>query len=497
MKKSISKFKLFLAPLITLFGFIILLPTFHLAKTFFAEGDPYSISEDHYTDDASHLNKTFIDSLISIPNDESQAITQITGLIRFAKTFHKKISIAGSQHSMGGHTMTDHGILLNMKSYHKMTYDSNTQILTIGSGATWSEALQFLNKRGRSISIMQSFSDFTIGGSLSVNGHGWQPNAPPVSSSVISFTLLNAKGELITCSRNENTELFKLVIGGYGLFGVILNLCIKTVQNLSLESSYTVFKANQYLEQYTQRVDSNPMVNLAYGRLDIRPNHFLENATLNIYSTSNQKPSQDTLLPNHFFRNLKRLIFRSSVNSGYGKSLRWILETNWGRLSQGSLFTRNDLLFDESALIQNRFPASTDILHEYFIPRKHFYDFIEAIKTFLPDQNIDLLNITIRNVYPDHDAFLNYAREEVFAFVMLFHQQKSADAEVKMRTITKGLINATLNLGGTYYLPYRLHATKEQLEGAYPQFQDFLKLKQLYDPNLIFQNKFFENYGDF
>ena len=53
------------------------------------------------------------------------------------------------------------------------------------------------------------------------------------------------------------------------------------------------------------------------------------------------------------------------------------------------------------------------------------------------------------------------------AFVMLFHQRRTLAAEKAMETLTGELIEAALKLGGTYYLPYRLHATPEQFHRAY------------------------------
>ena len=52
------------------------------------------------------------------------------------------------------------------------------------------------------------------------------------------------------------------------------------------------------------------------------------------------------------------------------------------------------------------------------------------------NEKIDLLNITLRNVYPDNDSFLSYVKEEVFAFVMLFNQKISDEHELEMRKLT-------------------------------------------------------------
>jgi FAD/FMN-containing dehydrogenase len=145
-------------------------------------------------------------------------------------------------------------------------------------------------------------------------------------------------------------------------------------------------------------------------------------------------------------------------------------------------------------VFQNRDTAFTDILHEYFIPKEQVKDFIDSLKRILPAYKVDLLNITVRNVKKDEDAFLRYANEEVFGFVMLFNQARTIEAEMEMKVATQRMIDATVSLKGTYYLPYRLHATKEQLIRSYPQAKEFFLLKKKYDPTEIFQNKFYQTY---
>ena len=145
-------------------------------------------------------------------------------------------------------------------------------------------------------------------------------------------------------------------------------------------------------------------------------------------------------------------------------------------------------------VFENRDKEYTDILHEYFIPKDSVGKFIDALKRTIPGYNVDLLNITIRNVKTDNETFLKYASEEVFGFVMLFNQKKTPEEETKMKSLTQRLIDIALSLKGKYYLPYRLHATKEQMHKAYPQAKEFFLLKKKYDPEEIFRNSFYESY---
>jgi FAD/FMN-containing dehydrogenase len=372
-----------------------------------------------------------------------------------------------------------------------MDLDTINDILTIGSGALWEDAIKYLDNYGKSVAIMQAFSSFSIGGSISVNGHGWQKDLPPIAESVISFTLLTHDGDVITCSRQENVALFKLVIGGYGLFGVILDIKLKVVQNIALQYKYVRLSPKNYLTYYKKYVSNNPNVNLVFGRLRISDKLFLEEATLNFF----EKVEGDIpVLEYKKSTETQRLVFRGSVDSEYGKRLRWDLETGMNKVSKKQIYSRNQLLNDHVSLIENKDITSTDLLQEYFIPEKNFNQFINDIKPILKKSKIDLLNITIRGVQQDNDSYLAYAQEDVFGFVFLFNQKKTDEQERDMKILTNHLVDIALKNNGTFYLPYRLHIDKSKIRKSYPNADSFFQLKRKYDPDEIFNNKFYEYY---
>ena len=469
-------------------------PFIHLSKTYLQEDKSLVKIPTGFTNDASLLNLTKIDSIFNAPQSEKESIEQLKYVFNYAKTKKIPISIAGAKHSMGGHTMYPNGVVLNMRPYNTMELDTVSNILTIGSGALWEEAIHYLNRFGKSIAVMQAFSSFSIGGSISVNGHGWQKDAPPVSSSVVSFTLMKADGTIVTCSRTENAELFSLVVGGYGLFGVILDVKLKVVDNENMVFKRHKMKTEEYLNYFDKYASQNKDVQLVFGRLNISKEDFLEDATLNTFSVSDIPVSRENIKQDDSMTEMKRLVFRSSVDSEYGKRLRWNLENNIGEFSSDELFTRNELLNDNVSLIENKDTSTTDILHEYFIPRRNFDAYIAKLKEVLPKHDIDLLNITIRNVYPDDDSFMSYANEEVFGFVFLFNQKRCDCVEKTMKSLTKELVDVAIEMEGTYYLPYRLHIDKEQMRKIYPQSDEFFKLKLKYDSAELFNNMFYEHY---
>src|SRR5215469_1301115 len=205
--------------LLFLFAVLAGRPILHLARTAWHDRNQISPVPTGRTDDASRLDETAVAETWKIPDDDAAAEKQLATLLEYARTNHLKISIAGARHSMGGHTIYPNGIVIDMLPFNRMALDESRNILHVQAGARWRDVLTFLNAHGRSVAVMQSNDDFSVGGSLSVNCHGWQFDHPPIASTVVSFRLILANGRIVTCSRKENSELFSLVLGGYGLFG--------------------------------------------------------------------------------------------------------------------------------------------------------------------------------------------------------------------------------------------------------------------------------------
>ncbi len=482
---------------IILFIIIVLLiiiarPAYHLISAYVNDKNPVNTEKAGYTNDASNLNETKIATLVKIAPDTGQAIIQICSLIKQAKLEGKKISIAGAQHSMGGHTIYPDGIVLDMKGFNYLAFDSAQNILLTGSGALWSQIIPYLDTKGRSIAVMQSNNSFSVGGSISVNCHGWQPNSSPIASTVQSFRLINSDGEIVNCSRTENRELFSLALGGYGLFGVILDVKLKVIENRMYKARQYIIKSSDYIREFDKVIKETPGIGMIYGRININPGNFMEEAILSTFTVDNTMAVES--LQKNKYASFRRTVFRGSANSGYGKDLRWRAEKLSTSLVSGRTFSRNQLLNEGVDVFENTDTAYTDILHEYFIPKDSVTKFIARLQVIMPKYNVDLLNITLRNIKKDDDTFLRYANEEVFGFVMLFNQAKGNQAEADMKFLTRNLINEAISLRGTYYLPYRLHASREQLYTVYPQAPEFFMLKKKYDPAEIFQNQFYKAY---
>jgi FAD/FMN-containing dehydrogenase len=470
-------------------------PIFFLVKTAWNDRNDIVPTAPGKINDASRLDETSVAKIWKIPTDREAAEKQLAGLLQFARTNHLKVSIAGARHSMGGHVIYPGGIVIDMLPFNRMELDETNLILHVQAGARWSEVILFLNAHGLSVEVMQSNDDFSIGGSLSVNCHGWQFNRPPIDCTVLSFRLMLADGTIVKCSRTENQELFSLVLGGYGLFGIILDSDLRVVPNEKYKIERLDVSSADYAKTLAEKTVNTNDVAMVYGRLRVTSENFLQEGLVNIF---HRLPATNLLVsalgePKN--SGLQRAIFRGSAGGDYGKELRWDAEKYFSGVLSGDVFDRNAILYESSDWFSDHSTNSTDILVECFVPPEQFEPLLAELRKIIPENRADLLNLTVRDINRDDDSFLRYADKDMLSLVMLFSQKQDAQGEAKMSGLTQEIVAATLRHDGRYYLPYRLHATPEQFNAAYPQAKKFFELKRKYDPDELFQNEFYLKYG--
>jgi FAD/FMN-containing dehydrogenase len=170
------------------------------------------------------------------------------------------------------------------------------------------------------------------------------------------------------------------------------------------------------------------------------------------------------------------------------------METKLNPTITSAAVTRNTLMNEPVANLANTNPRRTDILHEYFLPPERFADFLQVCRDVIPKAKAEFINVTLRYVDADKTSVMAFAPSPRISAVMSFSQEMTVDGEVDMIVTTERLIEGILAIGGSFYLPYRLHARRDQLERAYPACASFVARKREHDPKLLFRNTMWTTY---
>ncbi len=410
---------------------------------------------------------------------------------------NQKVTIAGKRHSIGGQTTYAGAVALDMLQFNKiLALDETNKILTVQSGATWNGIQEFLNPRGLAVLSMQGPNVFTVGGSMSVNAHGWDMRHGPVAASVEWFRLLRWDGSISRCTREENEELFHLVLGGYGLFGVILDVGLRVTDNAGYVAKISKMEYSELPAFFENQLRSNPEVELGESDLSIAPGKSLLHEAITLVYKKEQGDTHraSELLPElHTHRD--RFFFDLSRRYGWGKTLRWALQKRLEYPNADVVRTRNNIFRSPIERIRYYSPNDTDILQEYFIPPRNFVPFIDGLRDIVEKRGINLLDATVRYIETNDQAFLNYSKEETLSVVLYLNINTSAAGLADSAAATRETIDLALRQQGTFYLPYVLAYDKAELAGGYPMIEDFFAAKKKYDPREVFYNEFYARYA--
>jgi FAD/FMN-containing dehydrogenase len=412
--------------------------------------------------------------------------------------------MAAVRHSMGGHAFDDNALVLDMLKFNKVTVNEAAMTMTVQPGATWHDIQNLLHPKF-AVKAMQSTDIFSVGGSLSVNAHGMDHQAGSVAGSVKGMRVMLADGSIITCSRTENPDLFRHVVGGYGLFGAALSAELEIVSNVVYETTRDVIKSTDFPTFFAEKLEKEPNIGLFYGHLSTAPGNFLEDMIVYRYDkVADATPPDMPALGAPGAVAVKRIIMNLAKNGGLFQELKWFTEKRLepefesctvprtAAMAEGEAcwVSRNDPMHDSVPYLFNDLPGDTDILHEYFIPRAAYNDFIAGAREVLANQPLPVLNASVRIVHKE-DVALTYAPEPAFALVLYINQSTDDAGNAAQRDLTRKMIDLTLQHKGRFFLPYQLHYTGKQLLASYPELPAFLAKKLEYDPGELFTSTFY------
>ncbi|MEO0773486.1 MAG: FAD-binding oxidoreductase [Pseudomonadota bacterium] len=452
---------------------------------------PLAQSQGDILNDASGLSATPI-HIHTRPTSHGDALIEaFRNELTAAKSEGRPVSVGAARHSMGGQAIPRDGHAITVDNAW-IEVDSQARTYRANGGARWRDVINTLDPMGFSPAVMQSNHDFGIAATFSVGAHGWPVPYGPMGATVRSLRMVLTDGELVTASRTEDPILFAMAMGGYGLAGLIVDMEVDMVENQRLVPSFEAMPAADFPAKFREAVD-DPLKPMAYGRLNVDRANFFQEALLATYSPSPDQTEIPAATGSGAVSHLASYVYRGQVGREGMKRLRWWFEAGLGPRIAGTS-TRNSLMNEPVVTLDDRDPTRVDILHEYFVPFDAFDGFLEACRDVIPNAFVEFLNVTLRFVDTDPISLLAHSPTPRIAAVMSFTQEMTTRAEADHRRMTQALIDRIIALGGSYYLPYRPHATVDQFAAAYPNATRFAALKREIDPALTLRNNLWDSY---
>jgi FAD/FMN-containing dehydrogenase len=416
------------------------------------------------------------------------------------------IAVAGGRHAMGGQQFGAGLDLLDMTGLDRvLDFDRERGEVEVEAGIMWPALIAWLHAtqdgqpHAWGIIQKQTGADrLTLGGALGANIHGRGLALKPIIGDVESFTLMHADGSLSTCSRSENRELFSLVIGGYGLFGVVTRVRLRLRPRTKLERVVRIIDIDDLMPAFAERIAEGYLYGDCQFSTDAGSDTYLRTGVFACYRplpADAAMPADQKELGEAQWRDLYRHSHADTWRA-YEAYTSYYMSTSgqryWSDLAQLSVY-----IDDYHAELDRRLGSphkGSEMITELYVPRPALSAFLAAVRADFRQQNVGLIYGTIRLIERDDESVLAWAREPWVCTVMNLHVDHTPDRIAKAADDFRRLIDRAIEFGGSYFLTYHRWATRSQVEACHPRMVEFLQAKRRHDPAEVFQSDWYRHY---
>lgn len=447
----------------------------------------------------TQINPTYVDRIV-YPN----TVETVQDIIHKTLLKGNKICIAGARHAMGAQQFATDGILIDTTTLSKvLEFNPEKPTIEVEAGMRWPQLIGYYievqkgKKAQWGIAQKQTADWLTIGGSLGSNIHGRKLKMKPFIQDIESFQLIDSNGEVRKCSRNENAGLFGLAIGGYGLLGIVYSVELRLVPRQKVERVSKLLSVDDLMPAYEDRIAGG----FTYGGYLYssypKSKDFLRKGIFVCYRPVETKksvpdypeqPSAERWIHLRYLAHAKKEEFFKEISNYY---LSTSGKLYWSDTHQMGLY-----IYDYHKQLDKmlRSPKATDIPAEVYVPKERLVDFINEMREDFRKNNVDLIFGNIGLIEQDNESFLAYAKKPYATISFHIHTVHTPDGLKRSGETHRRVIDMAIKHGGSYYLTNHRFATPNQLKTCYPQFPEFLRLKNKYDPKELFQSDWYRYY---
>jgi FAD/FMN-containing dehydrogenase len=449
-------------------------------------------------DTHSALNRTPVARVL-----EPRSVDEVAQAVSAATARGLPLAICGARHAMGGQQFLANGALLDTRRLNQVRwFDRNEALIEIGAGATWPDVIRgyLALQRGPApaygIRQKQTGADrLTLGGAVSANIHGRTLAAQPFVADIEGLEVVTATGELMRCSREHNPELFRHVVGGYGLFGVVTAVTLRLVPRVKVERCVARLEIEELMDAFDARISAGHL----YGDFQFATSphsaDFLRSGVLSSYrpvEAARRIPDDQRRLSQGDWNELLRLA-HTDKRAAFQGFTEFYLSTH-GQVYWSDTHQLNLYLEEYHGALDHRLGAAvrgSEMITELFVPRDRLVAFMNDVRRDFRMNAVDFIYGTIRLIEAEQDTALPWARHDWACVVFNLHIDHRAEDVARAAEHFRRLIDHALRHGGSFFLTYHRFASAAQLLAAHPGIRNFLAAKQVVDPAGVFQSDWY------
>jgi FAD/FMN-containing dehydrogenase len=460
----------------------------------------------HWEDVSSLVGSLRARCLVAWP--ENEAACRETLL--FCRQNRLSVCPRGGGFSYGDIILNDRNVLLDTSKMSRiLDFDESRGLITVEPGVRVIHILRTVLHRRFTLAASPSASTITVAGAIGANVNGkdaWRTGN--FGDQVVSLKLMVASGEVLHIDRTANTELFRAVVGGMGLLGVIVQATLQlrripspylrisrtAVQNVvallehleqvEADSDFAVvwldtctraprlgravIHATKWVERGNSSEELQTQVAASIGRLEarLRQARFLSPVTELVVTLMLQVQKLSIRLFNELYFSWCKLRQRLRSADNVESFLRYNFDASFMIPSAAAVCG------PRGYTIQVTFPRSE--------AEKAITEFIR-----LSQDSPCLPAKLIMRVHRRDDYLISFS-EDGYSLNFELHPKKRH--EKRMNRFVDDLIESVIHYGGKVHLAKDHVLNRNQFQRLFPEFRQFLRIKQRLDPDELFQS---------
>lgn len=197
-------------------------------------------------------------------------IADVMQCVRFAREHGVAASVRGGGHSVAGKSVSDVAIMIDLSLMREVQIHPTRRTAVVQGGATWGE----FDRAGGNYGLATTggvISSTGVCGLTLGGGIGWLMGKHGLScDNVVSADLVNAEGNHVFASAEQNEELFWAIRGGGGNFGIVTALEFRLHEVSSVHGGILLYPAStaaDLLRRYRDVTAAAPHELTAYAAL--------------------------------------------------------------------------------------------------------------------------------------------------------------------------------------------------------------------------------------
>jgi FAD/FMN-containing dehydrogenase len=433
-----------------------------------------------------------------------QTADDVAHAIRESASRGEAVSICGARHAMGGQPFGGDTLLLDMRALSRVrAFDRDRGLIDVESGIQWPELVTYLidaqrtTARSWGIRQKQTGADrLTIGGAMAANAHGRGLTMAPFVGDIESFELIDASGDRRVCSRTSNPELFRLAIGGYGLWGVVTAATLRLAPRRKVQRIVEVRPVDGLMEAFAARIAEGFLFGDFQYAIDPASPDFMRKGVFSCYRpVPDDTPMQaQKELSDEDWGGLIQLA-HTDRSRAFDRYATYYLSTS-GQVYWSDVHQLSTYLDDYHRALDARAAGArgTEMITEIYVPRPALEAFFADVRETFRNSAVPIVYGTVRLIEQDSETVLPWARQPWACTIFNLHVEHTPAGIERAADAFRTLIDLGLKRQGSYFLTYHRYARRDQVEAAYPRFVEFLQLKQKYDPASRFQSDWWRHY---